>query len=366
MPAMLTPSAPTDTQAQPAGPIVPFPRASQRYREPFIDQQSQLSGTTQQLVFADVPAHGYLRHVTLLVTATAGAAGMASVAAAADAPWSVLSEVTLQDVNGTNIVGPVTGYQLYLINKWGAYRRLNPTDSPSYSAVDTDGDFSFLLTIPVEFVQRDALGSLPNQNASATYKVRVGLAASTSVYTTPPDTLPTVRVQGWAHDWAPPAQADAGGQLQQTQPEAVGTVAYWSVFVTDVVSGENTIRLPRVGNMIRNLVLVYRQSGARDSSDLPPSWRWEWDARTLFNEGDALTEESMVMAYGFDPDTGVRVWTMTDDFDAKAGDELRDYYWRTTQATRLEVRANFGDAGTLEILTNDVMPQGQIFTNAQL
>lgn len=353
-----------DRPQEVAAPVVPFTRASSRYQEPFVDETATLSGSTQQLGLFSVPAYGYLSGVYIKVTAKDGAAGGATVAAAADAPWSVLSEIAFQDVNGTNNIGPFTGYDLYLANKWGAHHGepFDPADSPAYTAIDSDGNFSFGLWIDLQFVPRNALGALPNQNQSQTYKVRVSLSGSAEVYTTAPGTLPDVRVEMTMAAWAPPAQVDASGQMQQTQPDAVGTLSMWSKYVTDVVSGENTITLPRVGNLIRGMVLVFRNtSGARSDTLIAPSIRYEWDGRVMFNRDDVLWQEQIKRAYGYAADTAVRPLVLTDDFDGRAGSELRDYYWRTTPSTRLVIRANLGAAGVLSVLTNDVAPAGNIF-----
>jgi hypothetical protein len=116
--------------------------------------------------------------------------------------------VALHDVNGAPIVGPFSGWDLYQAHKWGGYAAFDdPALSPSFSAVGASGgNFSFLLRVPVEIGNRDALGALPNMNASSTYKLRLALAPSNRIYTTPPGTtLPTVRFRVWAECWAPPS-----------------------------------------------------------------------------------------------------------------------------------------------------------------
>ncbi|NEC08660.1 hypothetical protein, partial [Streptomyces sp. SID7909] len=91
--------------------------------------------------------------------------------------WNVISEIALIDVNGAPVVGPFSGYDLYLINKYGGYGYASdPKQSPMYSGVSaTGGNFRMLLRVPVEFSAREGLGALPNANAASTWKLRVTL-----------------------------------------------------------------------------------------------------------------------------------------------------------------------------------------------
>src|SRR5437868_3449745 len=131
--------APTITK--PAGdgapvlPIVPFVRASFEHIEPAnVDRSNAIGASSVLLGPDDVPAYGYLRHLLVYVQATGGT-GAAAVAKE-DAPWSAIQELTLHDVNGAPIVGPISGYDLFLINKYGGYAGFgDPATSPAYSAV---------------------------------------------------------------------------------------------------------------------------------------------------------------------------------------------------------------------------------------
>lgn len=343
--------------------VVPFTRASERYGEPFVDTSQQIDASAHQLGPFDVPSYGYLRHLVVEVSTSGGSGG--SAAAQADAPWSAISSIQLTDVNGAPIVGPLSGYDLFLINKWGAYLpNSNPAADPYYSAVNgTTGHFAFMLRIPVEFVARDALGALPNQNAAQSYKLSLTLADETAIYSTSPaTTLPVARFRVSMECWAPPSETDkATGAVQATQPPAIGTTAYWSKYVGTVNASANTTRLPRVGNMIRNLILVKRDSSGDRADEFGDDLRVEWDAQTMFNRRLVTLQDQAYHAYGLAPDTGVLVLTNTTDFDGAAGDEMRDYYWQTGQATRLDLIYTASAAGSIDVLTNDVAPAGDIF-----
>lgn len=362
-PATTTAPAQQTANGAPAAPLQPFVRGAFEHVEPVgLDVAFTPGANSVLLGQFDIPAFGFLRNVLLFVQATGGT-GTAAVYKE-DAPWAILSEVVLSDVNGAPIVGPITGYELYLIHKYGGYvGAADPTRQPSYVAPATSGNFAFWLRIPVEIGSRDALGSLPNQNASATYKLRLTGAAKTDVYSTDPSGMPSVRVRGYIEAWSQPAPTDltTGRQNAQTPP-ALGTTQFWSKQVFTINNGQNTVRLNRVGNLIRQLHLIFRTTSPARANNYPDPGQWFIDSKLLFNYPAALSpvymEERQISAT---VDTGVQVWDWCHDFDGLLGGEMRDQYLPTTQATRLELQGSFASAGTLVVLTNDVAPAGDIY-----
>lgn len=356
--------------------LAPFTRAAHEHVEPFLDNTIQLDGSVHQYGPTSLPAYGFARSILVLVTASGGADSGETVAVKADAPWNVINQIQLTDVNGAPMFGPTGGYNWMLSNLFGGYvfNQL-PTNSPLYTAPvvgsDASGNFQFLLRIPIEICARDGLGSLPNQNAASTYKVSYTQAASTDVYSTAPDTLPTIRVRMWLEAWTQPNAVDELGGPQATVPPAMGTTQFWTESVMPSVgSGFQTVQLPRVGNLIRNLVFVTRGSddGARtDELTAGTSLQIQWDGRILINEIPELRKNYMSERFGFDTGsstyvdlTGVYVYDFTHDLAGKGGDELRDLYIPTTQATRLELVGTFAEATNLSIFTNDVAPTAEI------
>lgn len=334
----------------------------------FHDKSDLMTASAQQFGPVPVPAVGFARHIVLLIEATGGVAGGATVAAHEDAPWSCLQSVQLTDTNGAPIFGPLDGYDVYLANKWGAYNFLtDPKSSPVYSAVASTGNFAFLLRIPIEIGNRDGLGALPNQNAANTFQVAYTLSPSASVYTTAPDTKPAVRRRFYLEAWSQPGAVDLAGRQQEQQPPAVGTTQFWRREQHPINSGEQTIRLTRMGNLIRGLIFIFRNDSSpsvRNSTEWPDPARLTLDSRQVQNLSSSVWKHFMAERYGFDGaaaaanglDTGVFVWDFIHDFDGKAGAELRDQYLATTQATRLELSGSFGGGGTLTVLYNDVAP----------
>jgi hypothetical protein len=303
-----------------AMPVVPFTRAAREQVQPIFDNSHALGVGSLGTGPHDIAPHGFMRHVVLLVEATGGA-GSAAVAKA-DAPWDVLDEISLSDVNGNPIFGPVNGYELYLINKYGAYAYMtDPKLSPIYQAVQTNGNFAFLLRIPVEIAARDGLGALANQNASQTFKVRYSVSPRSRVYSTDPETtVPTLRVRAWLESWTQPGPTDLRGVPQAQQPPNHGTVQYWTRQNPANAAGQQAIRLSRVGNMLRNIIFIQRDStGARVDNQFPDPITFMYDNALAESIGRQFHRHRMAERYGLSGavgaanglDVGVYVWDFT-------------------------------------------------------
>jgi hypothetical protein len=273
----------------------------------------------------------------------------------------------LLDVNGAPIFGPFTGYQAFLANLYGAYAfRTDPRLAPDYSSSVTA--FQFAIRIPVEINHNNGLGALANQNAAAAYKVRVTLNNLTGAYSASPSTPPVVRVRGYLEAWSQPTPTDLAGRPQSIAPPQHGTTQYWSVFSRIFNAGDNIILLPRVGNLIRNLIFVVRDStGARVSyANLPDPLEIRWDARQLIYEPKmyrrSVTAERILpntlLGEALGIEAGVLPYTFTHDVLGHAGDGTPELWLPTVQSTRLEFHSPTFPAGggTVEVLTNDVAP----------
>ena len=356
-------------------PVVPFVRASYQNRQSTgIQKAAQLGTQVLDQGNNDVPAYGYLRALVLVVTATGGAG--TSVTAAEDGPWNVLQNIFLTEPNGAVIAQFNSGYDLFLANKWGGYRppgQADPRSSAAYSAVAAStGNFSFILRIPVEINERDALGSLPNQNSASSFKLRFQYNVGANVYGTAPATMPTVTTTVYMESWDQP-EANSAGQSNQVVPPAMNTTQFWTPQVINVNSGFQTLRLTRLGNWIRNLIFVYRAS-TRSSGDTawPDPLTLYLDARPMDALAKSVWKEQMQQrglsgvagaADGVDGlDNGVYVYDYTHDFDGALGHEPRNLWLGTLGSERLEIQGTFGTAGTLTVLTNDVAIAGNVWS----
>lgn len=364
-------------------PTVPFIRASAKHREPTgNDVTRTLTTSDQDLGVMDIPAYGYVRYITILVTASGGTGGAPAATLTEDGIFAALKNIYLTEPNGAVIAQFDTAYELFLANKYGGYGHVIGAD-PRASAVyanagSTFASFSYLLRIPVELNCRDGLGSLPNQNAAATFKLRMTLAKVADIATgTLPTTLPSVRVRVGLEAWDQP-EISSQGATNQITPPAMNTTQFWSSQSYTVNSGNNTIRLTRVGNYIRNLIFVMEDSSTPLRSDGETIWNAAdpvylyLDTRPLDIIEPNNWRETMYNRTGYGArgialeaagglDNGVRTYDFCHEFDGTLGHENRDLWLPTLGSTRLELQFNASSAGTLKVLTNDVAIAGSVF-----
>lgn len=347
--------------------LIPFIAASRRRTEPFHDETNALKASASTIVSnVDIPPIGFLARVHLIVEATGGDGSTTAAVANEDAPWNVFESIGLADVNGNSLIYPMDGFMARLLEKYGAYTFItDPAQLDSFSDVDSGGNFTFHLTLPVMITGRDALGCLANMNSSQTYKLSYRLAAAEDVYNTQPNTLPDVRVRGWIEVRTEPDDTAVDGTPQNTRPPNHGVTQYSSIAVFNLGSGgDQTLQFPRVGNIIRTLIAVCRNdSGARSTTEFPNSVRLEYDGNLVEEVERQLLRDRMVDQYGLTNavdaaggiETGVFVWSFTADLDGRAGWENKQEYLHTTSATRLDLKGQFGsNVDKLNLLTNDI------------
>lgn len=359
------------TQAQPAA-LIPFVQASREQLQPgpVIPSAPMLAGAPVNVGLFDLPAMGFAKGFWLEISSTGGTS-TGGVTAPGDAPWDAIQTLVILDTNGAEVIGPLTGYELYLLNKYGGYFYLSdPATDPFYAPVQTTagagaGNFSFRLWVPFEVNPRDALGPLPNMDAAAPLRGRLTLSGASNVYGTVPTTLGTYNITTWYHNWTQPNAADMFGHQQQQVPDDIGTTSEWSSQVYNVPAGNFPVRLLRVGDLIRLLIFCFRNgAGVRDSVDLPNPYIFTWDGRQLMNTSPAMYMYLMSRRYGYVPsnlDTGVFTIDFCHELDGQVGHELRTQWLPTTDATTLKMEGSYGTAGTLDVITNDIAPVGDIY-----
>lgn len=349
-------------------PAVPFIRASARHGEPTgFDVTKTMTTSDQTLTVAEIPAYGYVRYIGILVEATGGTGGTPSVTLTEEGILAALKNIYFTEPNGAVIAQFDSSYDLYLANKWGGYANVIGADvktSPVYqNATSAFASFRWYLRIPIELNSRDALGSLPNQNAAATFKLRMTVAKVSDIATgTLPTTLPNVRVRVVTEAWDQPEIA-SGGATNQVSPPAVNTTQFWTSQSYTVNSGQNTIRLTRVGNYIRTLGLKMRDASGSYANgetiwlNADPVYLYK-DARPLDIIQPLIWQDDMFRKSGYTMDNGIRVYDFNSEFDGTYGHENRDLWLPTLGSTRLEFQFNASAAGTLQVLTNDVAITG--------
>lgn len=250
---------PQTTAQGPGGPFIRHAQAGRGFQYALT---AQSFGFNIQQPLTAVP--GYARALRLRVAATGGSAS-ATVAGAADAPWNVCSLVQMFDPFGTPlIVAP--GYEaFYLIPKWGGQffaGGVEPKFLPSFSAVATAsgasaGNFSFATVLPIEIVK--GVGVISMANSAVLPRLQLNGAASGTVYSTAPGTLPTLEVDcDVDYYWLPDVP---------TAPPGLGTTCQWALAPYNPTIGSSattTVTASREGGYLTGIILVMRDStGAR-------------------------------------------------------------------------------------------------------
>lgn len=336
---------------------LPFTAGAHEHVEPAFTRTITPGATVQRQDPIDVPAHGYITSIFLEVVCSGGAGGTL----AADAPWNILTDITLQDVNGGTIVGPINGYELYVANLIGGFSglRSNPQDSPWF--IGSAPNPAFYLRVPVEISHKDALGALTNQNTSANYKLSFGINTTANIASVAFTTAPTVTVRGWLEAWTLPADRDSRGNPQAQVPPMLGTGQYISVQgPRSSVAGTYSTPFTRLGNYLRFVgVIVRNGSGARDDTVLPDPLSFNWDGMLIKQLSQRVLQQHLYERVGgvFTRPTGVFAlpFNYGGEFPG-VGNESPNMWLPTSQSSRISLDGTAATAGTTTLITGEVAP----------
>ncbi len=356
-------------------PAVPFQRASQRKTmQAFSTGPTTLSAAQVNLGPINLPPAGYLRYIDLDVTITT-AGNIAGVVFAADAPWSVIAFLTLENSAGDSLIVPINGYHLYLANKYcpagldapWCDPRADPFFSVTPGAGATGGSASFRLRVPMEMDPADAFCALPNQASNRSYRLGLQLAPIGQVYTTAPTNAPTVSINAVAGYWSQPHPVNGAGVPQEIAPRGAGSVQMLRYQSIPVTAGDKLLGLTNVGNTIRTILFILRTAaGARTNADMPSIHQLIINNDTRFYLPHRYWQSELARAYGYTSptfdaagglDTGVLVLHQLIENEGHVRADAKRSQWLTTlDTTLLQYRASAlgGGASTLEVLTNEV------------
>lgn len=367
---------------QAAPPPRPFRVGVQSHEENNYDQTLTQSASTQDYPLFEIPPQGFLRGIYLKFDgfSTNSAATVAYATGQLDAPYNILDTITLEDTNSKPLVGPMGGYDLYLVNKYGGYvAGHDPKQWPEFQADSGTGDIDvkFILRIPVELVNRDALGALPNKSGTNKFRIKIRLAAIATVFGTAPTEALSCRLRMIPENWWEPDAQDIKGRPLQQSPPASQTTQYWTKGTYNLSSGDNRIQLQQgLGYLLRNYLFVFRTTADLRSAAQDALWPdpatvqfeanvifdrmlelWQYRVFTWWNLNvPVATSDAVAATGGGGRDYCVYPMVFTDDFGLVPGSEVRRAYLATSDGSRLELRGNFGGAGNLQALANYVAP----------
>lgn len=337
--------------------------ARERFAGTFKDQSILIGAAAQAYDLIDIAAGDYTAGVYLWVTSTT-AGNAATVVFAADGPFAAIQQVELLDPTGAAF-HTYSGYELAVpVMGMGGYVGQGITsDGPNYLATAgagaTGGSFGFMLRVPCEFFPRDGAGALWNGSTAAQFKLRVTLAPSTAVYTTPPTTLATVRLRVNSHGYQiPNANSQQGVPFAATPPGGQMYQNFFRQVYQAAGAGNIIVPLTRKGYYLRQLHIIQRDStGARVNTLITGDVNIKIDNVDVFNGPVELlrqiTWERNRWATGAAIPLGILGLTWAYDWDGLNGGESRDQWIPTQPGSIMELRATVGAVGSLTIITND-------------
>lgn len=384
---------------------VPY-RAATLERVDILAGESQAMTASTQRIERTLEGAGFVFGILLDVNATAATSTAASVAAyAEDAPFNVLDSVIFRDVNGE--ICNLQGFNVYCANIINGYSKENPPTGnapgsalPSSAGVggvgttasqDTNivlnvgavgtastgatagGNFRFPLRVPVATNRRDLLGVLANQDRAQKYSLRTDIAASGSVFSTAPSSLPTVAINKFYEQYSVPLPTAPDGSPQDIFPAHFGTVHFHTQTVSESAPANgSTINhyVRRIGNTVRWFGLVFRSATSGSATPIrgnadgnPPNLlRLKLGEDSVYSESWNYRRFLMFERYGFDLPRGLIVYDFIHDFGPFSGFELGDDLVHSQALVNAQFQvtypstANTWQTGsTLTFLTSDLI-----------
>jgi hypothetical protein len=351
-----------------------------------------MATSTTTLPTYDLVTDGYVAGLYIYLQATVtGNTTAATANFQEDAPWNALQTVTFSDVSNRPILGPMSGWELKTLIKFGGFfDGGDPQDSVLYSVTTGTaaggGSFQWILHLPIEFVHRNALGSLTNLSNAAVFRVDMTLNAASNVYSGAggtPITLPNCRVRIHQHGWMESAGHDPFGNPAASAPPAVDSVMYSERQTYTVNSGAQNFRLTPFEGHVRNIIFYLKDSaGSRlqGEADWPDPLRLHYDATVPYDRLKDFWKRYVEELWGYTAaqpasitatatainpcasfrDNGVYPLAFNRDFAMKPGAEQAYGYMYVSAGTALRFDGTIAGSGshTLVALINYINPAG--------
>lgn len=330
---------------------LPFEYGSNQYREAPFDTFTQTLNTTSHERVLNITPGGFLRGVTLQVTSSGGVLGT-TAALVGDAPFSIISSISIEDISGGPILYPMTGFAYRVIQKYA-----RPWSGDPSLRADFSNTINPAFTLRLFPEVKDTLGVLANTDARAQYRLRYTLAAlvrsghvglvtvSTGV------TAPAVVINTYIETWASPDLQDLLGNPIEQVPDGLVASRFNMHEIPSIVSGSNVVRLTLTGNEIRCLIFIIRDGDAAQTRD---AWtdtgagtiRFRLDNRQVWAMRQSQIVEEMADFYDF---LGNGTWTRETGVYViprfRMGQE-GDYWLQTVEQSLVQLEFTGTDLGT--------------------
>lgn len=344
-------------EAESGGAMVPFVAAAHEHEELIEDITVQPTVNEQKLTPMNVGAYGYARALWIQVETVEKGETEAGATESKDAPWNLFSNIQLNDVNGTPLFNPMSGYTMLWCNILGGYRGVpDPRQMPYYTASLKEPKFS--LRVPVEVSRKNAFGSIANQNSGAMYKLYLAVN-NTGSLGTKFTKQPKLRIRVYLEAWSQPDDYNLAGRPQAEGPPMLDSAQYHSHYVRNTNKGTNTVLLTEVGDLIRFILIIARnEAGERSDKAYAETIEMKWDGNVMHTFTRMQQEEHIASCVPQlkERDVGVFAFLFNIGVHGSVGDDSPTLYYPTMQSTRLELVGSTEEAGTWDIVSDVVAP----------
>lgn len=361
--------------ATPPGMGIPFTVASRpQKRYANVQTVSNLaSGGSFQVV--QLAATGWVRRVSLFFTQTVTSASAGAVVAG-DGPFNLISGITLTDATGQPVMQPISGYNLYLVNKYlpgGSVATndprafSNPHLGPefAFASTATTGTATFRLDINFEQDFKTGYGCIPNLDSNASLQLKVDYAVYSVALTGTTTSAASLTMRTEQEYWAPVSGSLAGAAVEQSPPGAGDYLETRYETQTVSASSENLVTLTNRGGLVKGVLLISRAAGVRTAITAASNLGILLDNQPI-NEGVPIEshydqERRMFGYYGADLTTsyapltagvmaGLDRGVVPINFDGLSGG--RDSWLNTRAGSLFQIKVTPGaSATTLEVVT---------------
>lgn len=372
---MTTAVAEGSAAASPPGMGVPFAIASRPQRR-FSNTQTVSNVNATSFAPIQLPATGWVRRLSLFFTAVTNWASGGAVVNG-DGPFRLIAGVTVTDATGQPIMQPVSGFNLYLVNKWSGRSQNsnyptpweNPVMTPeyAYSSTGTVGTATFRLDIDFEIDADTGYGCIPNLDSNASLQLKIDAAASSTAFSGVTVGISTLSVRVSQEYWAPVASSQGGVAVEASPPGAGDYLETRFETQTVSASSENLVTLTNRGGLIKDVILISRAAGVRTAitalsnlgvlldnqpinEGVPIEEHYDFTRRQFGYDGTDVAAAGNFAALAAGTLAGADIGVVPMSFDALSGGRSS---WLNTRAGSLfQFKVTPGAAATtLEIIT---------------
>lgn len=350
---------------------------------PDIDVTLAATTAAQKLGTFKLSPNGWLAGIWCLFQLTVAGG---TYTASGDNPWSGIQKVTFRDVGNREIVGPLTGYEWFVVNKYGGYFPGAPDPRLPGNGFQNPGTAAtvcqFSLYLPLEIVYRDTLGEIENKSSSASYQFEIYIDSMANTFGGGTFTSISWRMRANLQGYTEPESADAFGRPFSQNPPAPGTVQYWASEIWTASAGIGKYNQQNgIGYSIRNILWIAydNANGTRatgwnfgaspETGDWPDPFTLSFGKVQLFQRPVLMWQNLMARWLGWAntsvssdasnaPENGVFLQAFNREFDTLAGNELRNGYLVTRAGNVLQSSGTMALAANVHVVTNYIVAPG--------